>query len=106
MDDNELDRLFRELKDRPTLLQSGTFESDVWRKTRQSVNWPERMMAGWHKLAPALAWRAAPAALALVIGGISGAAMSAPQSHDELDVFRANSSYLLASKMDSQEARH
>tara|TARA_R110002073_G_scaffold32830_4_gene99269 strand:- start:12753 stop:13073 length:321 start_codon:yes stop_codon:yes gene_type:complete len=106
MDDNELDRRLRELKGRATLPQPDAFESSVWRKIRQSANWPERMMAIWHKLAPAIAWRAAPAALALVIGGISGAAMSTPQSHDELDVFRANSSYLLASKMDSQEARH
>lgn len=106
MKDHDLDQLLRGLKDRSTVPQPHAFESDVWRKIRQRTGWPERMMAGWHKLAPAIAWRAAPAALALMIGGISGAAMSAPQSHDELDVFRANSSYLIASKIDAQEARH
>ncbi|WP_417484834.1 MULTISPECIES: hypothetical protein [Maricaulis] len=106
MEDHEIDRLLRGLKDRSTVPQPGAFESDVWRKIRQSAGWPERMMAGWHKLAPTIAWRAAPAALALIIGGISGAALSAPQSHDELDVFRANSSYLIASRIDTQEARH
>jgi len=106
MDDKDLDRLLLTLRDKSALPEPGAFESDVWRKIRQTVPWQERIMAGLRKLAPAVAWRAAPAALALVIGGISGAAMAAPETHDELDVFRSSSSYLITAKLGSQESRH
>ncbi|WP_339748677.1 hypothetical protein [uncultured Maricaulis sp.] len=106
MDDNDLDRLLRGLKDKPALEQTGAFEAGVWDRIRRNANGLQRLTASWSILAPAIAWRAAPAALALVIGGISGAAISAPHVHDELDVFRANSSYLIASKLDPREDRH
>lgn len=106
MDDNELDRLLRGLKDKSALAQPGAFEAGVWDRIRLSANGLQRLTASWSKLAPAIAWRAAPAALALVIGGISGAAITAPHAPDELDVFRANSSYLIASKFDPREERH
>ncbi len=106
MDDDDLDRLLRGLKDKSALPHPGAFESGVWRRIRQTASWPERALAGLRTLAPPVAWRAAPAALALVIGGISGAAMAAPHPHDVLDVFRANSAYLIASKLDLLEGRH
>tara|TARA_R110002072_G_scaffold111934_4_gene240670 strand:+ start:354 stop:674 length:321 start_codon:yes stop_codon:yes gene_type:complete len=106
MDDKDLDRLLQALKNKDTLPEPGAFESGVWRKIRQIAPWQDRVMAGLRKLAPPVAWRAAPAALALVIGGISGAAMAAPETHDELDVFRSSSPYMITSKLNSQESRH
>lgn len=106
MDDDDLDRLLRRLSDQSAPPPRDAFEAGVWTRIRQRAGGPARIMAGWGKLAPAIAWRAAPAALALVIGGISGAALTAPQSHDELDVFRANSAYLIASRLDLDEGRH
>lgn len=106
MDDDDLDQLLRGLKDKSVLPQPGEFESGVWCKIRRGSNWAERMTAALQTLGPAVAWRAAPAALALVIGGISGAALAAPHPHDVLDVFRADSSYLIASKLVSREGQH
>lgn len=105
MNDQELDKLL-EAVTRPPAVDQRAFRDGVWARIDNQEGWLERIQKALRPIMPAVAVRAAPAAFALFVGGLSGAALAQPSSHDDLAVFDANSSYSLVAMIPSPKDKH
>ncbi|MAK61026.1 MAG: hypothetical protein CMK09_08610 [Ponticaulis sp.] len=106
MEDKELDALIASvLKSRP-LKDTRDFRDAVWAKIERQQSWPDRCREALRPFLPALSFRAAPAALSLVIGGLSGAAMAQSTEQDDLAVFDVGSVYAMLSLVASEKETH
>ena len=99
MSDDQMDELLRHL-DRTPVRVSATFQDTVWRRL-EGVWSAFGLNMG---LARFLAVRAAPAALALVVGGVAGASMIVePTEQDLLGVFDTHADWSLTTLGDDGE---
>lgn len=98
MSDEKLDRLLKRLDATPVDLDAAEFQTKVWTQL-DSGSLSDRAFAGLGKV---LALRAAPAVIALVVGGFVGASMipSASQQ-DMLAVFEADSEWSITTLVSS-----
>jgi hypothetical protein len=89
-DDSPLDEALDRIRNEPVDLDRAQFQKAVWARLEARTS---RLPAG---LARALAFRAAPAAIALVLGGVVGStALSPDPEPDVLAVFEADSAWSL-----------
>jgi hypothetical protein len=106
MEDKDLDALLASvLKSRP-LKDTRHFRDAVWAKIERRESWLDRCREALRSFLPALSFRAAPAALSLVIGGLTGAAMAQSTEQDDLAAFDAGSAYALLSLVASEKETH
>jgi hypothetical protein len=105
MNDQELDNLLEAVTRSPEIDQRA-FRDGVWAKIDNQASWLERIQKALRPIMPAIGVRAAPAALALVVGGLSGAALAQPSPHDDLAVFDADSSYSIVAMIAAPKDKH
>ena len=105
MKDRELDKLL-EAVTRPPEMDQRALRDAVWAKLDNRESWIGRVRNALRPLMPAVALRSAPAALALVVGGLSGAAMAQSDPHDDLAIFDTNSSYSIVAMIAPSKDKH
>jgi len=93
MKDQDLNKLLKAVMKSSKIPDERTFRDGVWAKIDCQLSWSDRVRESLGPILPVFAWRAAPAALALVVGGVSGAALAQAEPHDDLAVFDSQSSY-------------
>tara|TARA_R110002072_G_scaffold79633_3_gene183530 strand:+ start:231 stop:551 length:321 start_codon:yes stop_codon:yes gene_type:complete len=76
------------------------FSASVWQRIHNRPNLWRVVAEGFQSVSPGVAWRAAPAALALIVGSVSGAAMAADRDVDPLDVFSSHAPYSISALAD------
>lgn len=97
MNDQELDLLLRRIAEKTKPANSGKLQAQVWQALDRRPGWRASLSTWLAIWGGALARRAAPAAFALIVGGVSGAAMAQSDTQDDLAIFDTNSSFSLVS---------
>ena len=105
MKDQELNKLLEAVM-RPPEIDQKAFRDAVWAKIDNRENWIVRVRKALRPILPAVALRSAPAALALVVGGLSGAAVAQATPHNDLAVFDADSSYSIVAMIAPSKDEH
>lgn len=100
MHDDDIDHRLRDIAKCPPDYDRRAFEAGVWSRIDTGRAPLVRRLPDWQRIVPALGWRAAPAALALVVGALSGAVLVGPAPPDDLAVFRVESPYSLVTVVD------
>jgi hypothetical protein len=100
MTDDQVDELLKKI-DQESVVVAPTFQAEVWRGVEgKGLSFLPDL--GFTRL---LALRAAPAALALVVGGVAGTSMiTEPTEQDLLGVFSTNAEWSLVSIIDGGES--
>ena len=104
MTKNPIDRHIDHLAATKPEIDDQVFSAAVWRRINSRPD-PWRVFAeGFQSVRAGVAWRAAPAALALIVGGVSGAAMAGDRDVDPLDVFSSHAPYSISAFADLPKA--
>jgi len=80
---------------KPTIDQQA-FSAGVWQRIHHRPKRWTAFVGSLRSVSPGVAWRAAPAAMALVIGGVSGAALATDRDVDDLAVFTSHAPYSIS----------
>lgn len=76
------------------------FSAAVWQRINNRPSLWRVVAKGFESVSPGVAWRAAPAAMALVVGSVSGAALATDRDVDALDVFTSHAPYSISALAD------
>ncbi len=101
MSDDKLDETLRSIGATSPHVDMADFQSNVWAR----LDGVERGRTGRLALGRALALRAAPAAVALLIGGVVGAGAIGHAEPDLLAVFDADSGWSISALVDEGSDR-
>lgn len=96
MSDDRLDEILKNMGGAPSSVDMTDFQSRLWAR----LDGAERGDPGREALGRALAMRAAPAAVALLIGGVVGAGAIGHAEPDLLAVFDADAGWSFAALVD------
>jgi hypothetical protein len=100
MTNNLIDRRLGDMAAAKPEIDEETFSAAVWQRIHSRPNPWRVLVEGFQSVSPGVAWRAAPAALALIVGSVSGAAMAADRDVDALDVFSSHAPYAISALAD------
>jgi hypothetical protein len=98
--DQQLDRIAASTPE----IDQDLFESSVWNRIHQQPQRWRGITEGLQSFGPGAAWRAAPAAMALVVGSVSGAALAADRDVDDLAVFTSHAPFSISVLADLPKA--
>lgn len=90
---NPIDRCLDEMAAIKPDIDDRAFSAAVWQHIHNRTNPWRVFVEGFQAVSPGVAWRATPAALALIVGSVSGATMAADRDVDALDVFSSHAPY-------------
>jgi hypothetical protein len=76
------------------------FAASVWQRIHHPPKRWRGLVEGLRSVSPGVAWRAAPAAMALVVGSVSGAALATDRDVDDLAVFTSHAPYSISALAD------
>lgn len=96
MSDDRLDEILKNMGGKPPGVGMADFQSRVW----AGLDGTEQGHTGRERLGRALAMRAAPAAVALLIGGVVGAGAMGHAEPDLLAVFDADAGWSFSALVD------
>jgi len=106
MDDEKIDELLKKINNQTTEFNAARFEAGIWSRIAKQSDFFFGLRQFAKTFAGPLGWKAAPAALALVIGGVSGSVLAQPESPDEMSVFASDSVYSMTSLLGVDEEKH
>ncbi|WP_420430710.1 hypothetical protein [Hyphobacterium sp.] len=101
---NPIDRQFEEMAAATPKIDERAFAFSVWQRIHHRPKPWRSLVKGLRSVSPGVAWRAAPAAMALVAGSISGAALATDRDVDDLAVFTSHAPYSISALADLPKA--
>ena len=104
MTTNPIDRQLNKMAASTPEIDDRTFATSVWQRIHHRPQRWRALMKELQSVGPSAAWRAAPAAMALVIGGVSGAALTTDRDVDDLAVFTSHAPYSISALTDTPKA--
>lgn len=99
-----IDRQFEKMAAATPEIDEGAFAASVWQRIHRRPKRWRGLVEGLRSVSPGVAWRAAPAAIALVVGSVSGAALAADRDVDDLAVFTSHAPYSISALADLPKA--
>jgi len=104
MTTNPIDRQLEKMAAATPEFDERAFANSVWQRIHHRPKRWRGLVEGLRSVSPGVAWRAAPAAMALVIGGVSGAALATDRDVDDLAVFTSHAPYSISALADLPKA--
>ena len=99
-----IDRQLEEMATTTPEIDERAFTASVWQRIHHRLKRWRGLMEGVRSVSPGVAWRAAPAAMALVVGSLSGAALATDRDVDDLAVFTSHAPYSISALADLPKA--
>jgi len=99
-----IDRQFEKMAAATSEIDERAFAASVWQRIHHRPKRWRGLVEGLRSVSPGVAWRAAPAAMALVVGSVSGAALAADRDVDDLAVFTSHAPYSISALADLPRA--
>ena len=99
-----IDRQFEEMTAATPEFDERAFAASVWQRIHHRPKRWRGLMDGLRSVSPGVAWRAAPAVMALVVGSLSGAALATDRDVDDLAVFTSHAPYSISALADLPKA--
>ncbi|GJL96547.1 MAG: hypothetical protein DHS20C06_03640 [Hyphobacterium sp.] len=99
-----IDRQFEKMAATKPTIDQQAFSAGVWQRIHDRPKRWTAFVSSLRSVSPGVAWRAAPAALALVVGSVSGAALAADRDVDDLAVFTSHAPYSISALADLPRA--
>ena len=99
-----IDRQFEEMATAAPEIDERAFAASVWQRIHHRPKRWRGLMDELRSVSPGVAWRAAPAAMALVVGSVSGAALATDRDVDDLAVFTSHAPYSISALADLPKA--
>jgi hypothetical protein len=99
-----IDRQLEEMATTTPEIDERAFTASVWQRIHHRPKRWRGLMEGVRSVSPGVAWRAAPAAMALVVGSLSGAALATDRDVDDLAVFTSHAPYSISALADLPKA--
>ena len=104
MTTNPIDRQLEKMAAATPEFDERAFANSVWQRIHHRPKRWRGLVEGLRSVSPGVAWRAAPAAMALVVGSVSGAALAADRDVDDLAVFTSHAPYSISALADLPRA--
>ncbi|MEE2565121.1 hypothetical protein [Hyphobacterium marinum] len=99
-----IDRQFEKMAAARPEIDERAFAASVWQSIHHRPQYWRALVEGLRSVSPGIAWRAAPAAMALVVGSVSGAALATNRGVDDFAVFTSHAPYSISALADLPKA--